>query len=117
MTLSVNAYYIDSDGNEVDIAFPSESTANNVAGFESCRNTFYGSDQVKELGLNLLPLLKNQAVIYAEGDELETLQSEINILLSNLEKFDEIYWGFRLNNILTAIKLAKNFKNGRVSIG
>ena len=105
MTLSVNAYYLDKEGNEIDIPFLPESNANELAGVETSRKEFYGSEISKSLGLKILTRLKEQPFIAVERRNIDDLESEVKLLLDNLDKFsDNGYWAFRLNNILCAIQ-------------
>lgn len=116
MTLSVSPYIRDAEGNLEWLEMP--SGFNELAGTEATRKTFWGSDRLKSLGLNILPGLIS-ADIFAEDTELRVLESEIDNLLINLssicndEEFD--YWNFRLSNIKEAIRLAKE-NNGGVCI-
>jgi hypothetical protein len=85
---------------------------NDLAGFESTRLSFYGSERARNLGLVLLPVLAHQD-IHASGADLAILERETRLLLDNLDvATDHAYWSFRLNNILEAIRLAKSVTNG-----
>lgn len=85
---------------------------NDLAGFESGRRSFYGSDQVRALGLVFLPTLAHQD-IYASDEDLAVLEYEARLLLESLHLLgDAEYWRFRLSNILEAVRLAKAVSNG-----
>jgi hypothetical protein len=119
MTLSVEAFYIDDDVQHIDIELPSDSSCNHLAGIESSRRTFYGSELAISLGLSLLPQLAESSMLEVTGETVEVLEAEVRLLLANLDGFnDDGYWLFRLNNILAMIELAKPFGDkGVVSIG
>lgn len=114
MTLSVSAYRRNKDGSEVNLPLPSD-----LAGFESTRCNFYGSEQSIKLGLKLLPTLKDFAFLHVGGEELPVLLAEINILLESLPTGPAgEYWRFRLNNIRTAVQCASMYgQAGYVVIG
>ena len=106
MTLKVHAYVRDSDGGMEFLPVPSSEGAPELAGFESTRYTFYGSEEAKKLGLKILPTLAEVYGVHIEGETLNELKKEVEILLKCLSAVDE-YWPFRLNNILRAIEVAK----------
>ncbi len=113
MTLIVFPYYIDEHGKQIDLVVPENSGANDMAGLEHTRKTFYGSEISKKLGLSRLPMLAKMSIVRTEYQDLDKLKSEVNLLLDNLdlfkESFDQNYWVFRLNNIHAAIDVAKSF--------
>jgi hypothetical protein len=117
MSLSVSAYKRNSE-NELEWLTPAEPF-NDLAGFESTRKNFWASEEVRNLGLTLLPTLKERD-IWAEGVELIQLESEINILAHALPALNSSYGyeylQFRLSNIKEAIRLAKESLGG-VNIG
>lgn len=114
MTLSVSAYYRNEDGSQVELPLQS-----NVAGVERARIDFYGSEQTRLLGLKLLPVLKEYAMLEVCGSELPILLAEVSVLLESLSSGEEgEYWRVRLNNIKEAIQLASAYgESGCVSIG
>ncbi len=59
-----------------------------VAGPEVWRTQVYGSQEARSLGLTLLPSL-SQGDIDVQGEELERLGEEINILIQNVALFAE----------------------------
>jgi hypothetical protein len=85
-----------------------------LAGFESTRQTFWGSDTTKALGLLLLPMLAS-ADIWAEGADLDLLETEIDILCSHLDLFpdQQEYWQIRLANVRKAVQSAKQLRDGQ----
>jgi len=87
-----------------------------LAGLESTRNSFYGAERSKKLGLKLLPSLADHD-IYASGPDLEVLRNEVLLLLSHLEPNETEYWSYRLRNILHAIDVASAYDDGEVNIG
>ena len=110
MSLIVLAQKILPDGSTEDLV--PTAPHNDLAGFESTRVSFYGSEHARKLGLVLLPMLAQQD-IHASGADLAILERETRLLLDNLEATtDHGYWSFRLNNILEAIRLAKSVANG-----
>ncbi|WP_386825351.1 hypothetical protein [Lysobacter brunescens] len=81
-----------------------------LAGFESTRYTFYGSDFAKSMGLKLFPLLAEEYWFEFEGDELDELRREAVMLYEHvIETEVGGYWAFRINNILNAIDAARHF--------
>jgi hypothetical protein len=118
MTLLVCAYKRLADGS---IEWLAESLpGSDLAGFESMRQTFWGSDSAKGLGLVLLPTLAS-ADIWAEGTDLDVLETEIAILSAHLDTVAEQqdYWLVRLANVKNAIGRAKRVpaRHGGVYIG
>jgi hypothetical protein len=112
MTLSVDAYRRFPDGTEERIG-----PFSYLAGHESMRRRFYGSDLSHSLGLRLLPRLKDIYMIEVEGTELNDLRAEVEALLASVSGTEAAdYWDFRLSNILEAISIAKTC-NGVVTIG
>jgi hypothetical protein len=117
MTLAVYAYTRRADGTMEHIKTEHPKT---LAGFEVCRHDLWGADVMDTLGLSLLPTLKTRN-IEAEGKDLEQLEREVKIVLSNLQlihkhtQYSEDYIQFRAQNILDAIECAKSL-NGGVSI-
>ncbi|MFY0532165.1 hypothetical protein [Nannocystis pusilla] len=96
-----------------------EPPRNHLAGPERWRSKVYGSDTARALGLTLLPTLISQD-IYAEGDELDVLEREVEVLLGNTGRWpalglDELR--FHLLNIIEAIRLARTDAHGGVYIG
>ncbi len=88
-----------------------------LAGFEKTRHTFYGSPWAVNLGLQVLPLLRNDDV-FVSGDDLATLRLELQTLLRAIVgRVDEQYWTERLTNISSAIDIASRCgADGAVSI-
>ena len=106
MSLLVNAYRIDANGRWIDL--PADQNNYDLAGFESTRRTFYGSEKSIQLGLKILPELAHND-IYAKGEEqLDALGAEVSVLRNSLDPSDD-HWHFRLGNILRAIQLAKPY--------
>ena len=104
MTLWVTSYRLNRDGSKTEL--PQQS---NLAGVESSRNDFYGSEQHRKLGLKLLPELNEVAVLQVRGASLATLLLEIELLLQELPPGQEgEYWRVRLNNIKAAIGAASS---------
>ena len=102
MTLSVSAYSRGADGGFVEIALASD-----LAGFESTRRSFFGTQWARALGLRLLPYLGQQSELWVEGDLLRELAEEAAALRAAVRgRDDEEYWVSRLANIATAIALA-----------
>ena len=89
-------------------------------GHEIKRQTFYGSEETKKLGLKILPTLADTD-IYTEGfDQLETLEAEVKILLNSVDSTDDdrYYWPARFGYLLRVIEAAKQYGDGgRVVIG
>jgi len=95
-----------------------------VAGPEVWRTTVYGSDEARSLGLTLLPSLSHSN-INVQGEDLDRLGKEINLLIQNVALFaaippplvralenesDEIL--ARFTNIANAVTEAKELKGG-----
>jgi hypothetical protein len=95
---------------------------NELAGPESWRRAIYGSLTLQKLGLRQLSILV-EGDLYAEGDDLKELKSEVEQIQSQIEtlsielKIDPKSLGFRLDNILAAIHVASLERNGGVYIG
>ncbi|MEL6556045.1 MAG: hypothetical protein AAFQ63_21680 [Cyanobacteria bacterium J06621_11] len=117
MSLSVSPYVRTSEGTLKWL--PVRPEFNDLAGTENTCWTFWGSPEVKHLGLSLLPTL-SKTDIYAEEASLDLVEREVNILLLQLVNFcdraKQEYWHFRLMNIAEAIRVAKE-NNGGIYIG
>lgn len=115
MTLSVDVYIKGPDGEEQRLDLPSD-----LAGVESARRTFYGSEISRGLGLKWFPMLSGRYQLECEGNELHELRREAVLLFQYVHDNDEEeyrhYWSFRLNNIFNAIDAALHF-DGVVTIG
>ena len=85
MSLLVNAYTRGPDGSMMIIE--SEDHSQELAGFESYRQTLYGSRAARALGLQLLPTLDGSD-LYAEGDDIQRLYAEAELALANIKSFE-----------------------------
>jgi len=113
MTLSVDAFLRDKNGEIVWLPLPSD-----LAGTDQTRYNFYGGDKAVSAGLVLLPSLRDSAPLMVSGTDLKILKQEVQILRALLESDEIEYWNFRLNNILAAIEVAEAYGPlGGVSIG
>ena len=107
MSLIVYAYRREGDKIR-DLEEKPTPPRNDLAGFESWRQTIYGA--TRKLGLSLIPTLGDGYDIYAEGADLDLLQSEAETMIANLERIapsDQEGVRFRIENILEAVRLAK----------
>jgi hypothetical protein len=139
MSLIVYAYKRDpATGEMSDLDNKPTPPHSDLAGFESWRQSVYGSPTARALNLVLLASLGNRDV-YAEGADLDGLKSEVDILLANVstiapggkdERGNRIMSAFalqggvqvpvdhesairfRLENILEAVRLAKEVTDG-----
>ena len=117
MSLLVNAFRRGDKG-EMIFLDPSDHSQE-LAGFESFRTTFYGSQTARNFGLRLLPSLA-EADLYVEGRELASLREEAELVLQNINLFtDEAAadWevlDLRIKNILGAIDRARQANGGVV---
>ncbi|MEO1619661.1 MAG: hypothetical protein AAFU53_01370 [Cyanobacteria bacterium J06632_3] len=113
MTLSVYPYRRKANQEIEYLSVPPDYSE--LAGTEATRWSFWGSPQVKALGVSLLPALTHQD-IYAESHQLTQLKQEIETLQQQLSNICTIpekeYWQIRLSNILTAIQIAKEHSGG-----
>ncbi|WAS97965.1 hypothetical protein [Nannocystis punicea] len=117
MTLITHAYVREADGGMRTL--DAEPPRNDLAGPERWRVTVYGSDAARALGLTLLPTLATEDV-YAEGEELDVLEREIQVMLANTARWPAIgleQLRFRFFNILEAIRLARAEAHGGVYVG
>jgi hypothetical protein len=113
MTLSVDAFRRDKNGEIVWLPLPSD-----LAGTDQTRYGFYGGEKAVNAGLVLLPTLRDSSPLMVSGMDLKILKQEVMILHSLLGSDEAEYWNFRLNNILAAIKEAEKYGAfGGVSIG
>ncbi|NHZ89815.1 hypothetical protein F2P45_12445 [Massilia sp. CCM 8733] len=87
MTLSVTAQYIDQDGKWNDLPLTSW-----VAGVETTRQSFYGSDVAIGAGLVLLPRLLDENTVDVSGAELADLKREVLIMWDLVEEEERDYW-------------------------
>ena len=119
MTLSINVYrrLPGEDALEfVDAGHPSEE----LGGFERCRYDLWGSSVARQLGLTLLPTLRDIYGVWAEDEDLATLEREARTLLDHLELvsqatgFEREYVAHRTGNILRAIDRARAIGGGVV---
>ena len=99
--------FIDTNFMEEQLQVPHNSSF----GFESCRETLWGIDLIRELGCELIYSLKSRDIIVFDG-EIEKLKSELLILLDNLDiiklhtEYDKEFIEFRIGNALEMIKVA-----------
>jgi hypothetical protein len=102
MTLSVSAFERLPDG-----TFRSLRLESDLAGFERTRHSFFGARWARDLGLSLLPQLREQSELWVEAEDLSMLADEIAVLRRQvLDTEEESYWVFRLDNISKAIDAA-----------
>lgn len=119
MTLRIDASCIDKDGNRNNIDL---GLGGHLMGFESYRQTFWGSPFMIDMGLKILPSLAQKAIIFVKDDELDilreeaiTIQQNLDFVLKNVHN-DEQFVMHRTDNIINAVDIAKKC-NGEVSIG
>lgn len=88
-----------------------------MAGFESCRQSLYGSSLAQQLGLTLLPELATYDLT-VEYEQLEALEQETHVLLDHVEQFSTVsqltpdYIRARVENIQAAIREARGLEGG-----
>jgi hypothetical protein len=117
MTLLVNAYKRDEAGKMIFL--DPEDHAQELAGVEVFRKTFYGGRAARSLGLRLFPFLA-EGDLYCEGDNLAALHLEADLISQNIGLFteeaaaDNEKLQFRINNILAAITRAQRAGGGVV---
>jgi hypothetical protein len=125
VSLIVHAYV-------AELTLAARSPHNDLAGFESWRHEVYGSPLAVELGLTLLPTLREQD-IHAEGDELDLLEREALLLHEHAERLAAAIGmhiaspagirvaspaevaesiRYRLGNVLEAVALAREASGG-----
>lgn len=85
MTLSVSAYVRGPNG-EMEFIEPSHPSEE-LAGFESYRQTLYASHAARSLGLSILPTLDGGNV-YADGEDVGRLLAEAELALANIDRFE-----------------------------
>lgn len=94
---------------------------NDIFGFESWRYSVWGSKVLANMNCNILNSLKSTN-IYAEGDELNMLKKEFDLILNSLDNIQEELQvspnliEFRVKNGLEAIRVAQSVNNGGVVI-
>src|SRR5262245_45753381 len=122
MTLSIDVSYTDPEtGENRYYNLGAAATGGDLMGFESFRHEYPGSPVMEQLGLRLLPMLKFRDLLVG-GDELDALEREALTIQQNAEFVmehinpDPIFLWHRTNNILRAVKIAREL-NGKVSIG
>ena len=119
MTLRVGLYREKPDGHYESVPFDPTPGHNDQAGAERWRQTVYGSERAKKLGLHLLPTLAEGCDIYAAGSDLNLLKHEVEVLKADyLREFEEMKARHeevaegdrslvsRLDNILEAVQFA-----------
>lgn len=108
---------IDTDELEKEIPQPH----NLLFGFEVYRKTLWGNEIMRELDCHMIYSLKDKD-IYAFDENLQELKRELNVILDNIHRFDDIptvdeYVEFRVKNALEAIKVAERYNNFGIWIG
>lgn len=109
MSLLVNVRVYDENGEYSEIEL---ENGKDLAGFENCRYTLYGSDLAESLGFKFLPQLK-QSDLYVDVEDLEDLEKELEAILEKIDKFSQTsdlnqeYIQIRIANVLDAIQIAK----------
>lgn len=122
MSLTVSPYIRNKDLEIVYSDVLVKPPFNDLFGIESWRIRVWGAKTVEELGCTILPSLK-RADIFAEGKELEELETELFQIKKELKyisdklKIDEKSIEFRIRNALEAIRIAKKHPTGGVNIG
>jgi hypothetical protein len=117
MTLVVSVYVRDSSGS-IDFIEP-DSPSEELAGFESYRQTLYGSQVAVSLGFKLLPRLATED-LYAEGSDLEQLRDEAELAIANIGLFEAEsgasaeHLRARFENIICAVQRASRIGGGVV---
>jgi hypothetical protein len=115
MALMVFPYTRGPDGEPTRLEVPPEH--NDLAGFEECRRTLWGSDIARALGLTLLPSLA-EGDIYAEDEDLSRLDAELSTLrnavalVAESTLFREDFIRQRIDNIAAAIAVAREHSGG-----
>jgi len=110
------------NGAMMDIKSSINPSFNDLFGVESWRYKVWGAAVLEALGCNLLSSLR-KTDIYAEGKELEKLETELLHIKRELPnlidklKVNEKSVEFRIENALEAISIAKVYQNGGVYIG
>jgi hypothetical protein len=121
--MSLVVYIISKDKNtytdelEKQIAYPNDF----LFGFEAYRKTLWGRVIMRELGCRMIYSLKDRD-IYAFDEDLQELKRELNVILSNIDFFEnkttyKDYVEFRVKNALEAIKVTEEYKDVGVYIG
>jgi len=118
MSLIVYAYRRDPEtGKMLDLEVAPVLPCNELAGFESWRHEVWGASVVRDLGLKLIPSLANED-LYAEGSDLDQLDTELERLIENLStvaattNIDAGSLRFRIDNMREAVRLARQAGNG-----
>ncbi len=122
MSLVVYAYERCPDTQVLEcIKQPTKETPGGMFGPETWRQKVWGSKAIANVGCQLLPSLINTN-IYAQGEDLEVLSTELRLILENIDflsrnlNIDKLSLRFRINNALTCIALAQAYENGGVAI-
>jgi len=112
MSLLVNVRVYDENGEYSEIEL---EQGKDLAGGERLRFILYGSELAENLGLKLLPQLKNHD-LHVEPDNLDELENELKTILDNIEEFAknadfvQEYVKARVQNIFDAIQIARKEK-------
>ncbi|WP_417386688.1 hypothetical protein [Gimesia sp.] len=106
MTLLVNVFKRGSNG---EMLFIPVEHHKELAGFESWRETLYGSPQSIQLGLHLLSKLNHEDLYCASPTDLDRLHTECDTLLAHLDQYPQNPESItcRIQNIIDAVELAR----------
>ena len=122
MSLIVYPYRRDAETNEmIFLDEQIQAPYNDIFGFESWRYSVWGSSVLAKLNCNILNTLKDTN-IYAEGVDLDKLESEFSKILNSLENIHEALQvspnliKVRVENGIEAIRVAKTHAKGGVVI-
>ncbi len=119
MSLRISVKCINGDGQKHNLRL---QPGKHLGGFEVSRYNFWGADIMRQLGLVLLPQLKEGGFILVGGDELTQLEREATLIQANVElvlqhtPYDQQFVMGRTDNILHAIQKAREVA-GEVMIG
>lgn len=117
MTIRVDAYVINPETGKMETL--DSEPGEHLAGIEDNRYNFWGSDIMSELGLSLILTIRERT-LNVKGDELNKLEAELRIILSNLDTvllrvpYDESFIRQRTGNVLLAIEKARKCNGGVV---
>jgi hypothetical protein len=119
MSLNIGVFYMDeTTGKKTSVDL---GEGKHLGGVESTRLELWGAEIMAQLGLVILPRLKEEAIVIIKDNDLDIAETEALTIQENLNSiafhtgYDKEYIVARTNNVINAVRKAKEL-DGHVFI-